>query len=417
MSWQGSPFWARYVSQRARAVLVLLVVAFAFAASTASADHGGVAPGKLLSVASVAAPRGALAWRIVYLSSTADGRVVRVSGLVVAPAGTAPRRGRNVVAWAHGTTGLTAQCGPSTVDNPARNLVNYFSFISPFGFDVGVPALTSFLAAGDVVVATDYQGLGTGTPGTHQYTVAGTLAHNVLDSVKAAHALSAAHAGLRTVVLGWSEGGGASLWSGQAADYGTPVRVLGTAALAPNADIYNQVIGAVKPGPTNDTAPSHEAALTMALWTGLKAAYPFLSLSQVLQPAGISQARGLAHQCIEHFANNVLETSVDNGWGLDPSRHLFLSPVPRVWAQTVKDNTPGYEPSKAPILVMQGLADTVINPNSTTQFVQRACGFRQPVEYKTYPGQTHQTIPSAAESEYLHWIAGRFDGRRAPSNC
>jgi Secretory lipase len=417
MSWQGWHFAPRALRRVGFVVAVVVAAAFALGASTAYADHGGVAPGKLLSATAVAAPRGALAWRIVYLSSTTAGRVVRVSGLVVAPAGKAPRGGRNVVAWAHGTTGLTAQCGPSTVENPARNLVNYFTFTSPFGIDAGVPALTSFLKAGDVVVATDYQGLGTGTPGTHQYTVAGTLAHNVLDSVKAADGLSAAHASLRTVVLGWSEGGGASLWSGQDADYGRPVRVLGTAALAPNADIYNQVIGAVKAGPTNATAPSHDAALTMALWTGLKAGYPFLRLSQVLQPAGLSQARGLAHQCIEHFANNVLQTSVDNGWGLDPSRHLLIFPAPHVWTQTVKENTPGYASSQAPILVMQGLADTVINPNSTTQYVGRACGFRQPVEYKTYPGQTHQTIPSAAESEYLHWIAGRFAGHRAPSNC
>ena len=33
-----------------------------------------------------------------------------VSGLIIAPAGKAPRGGRNVLAWAHGTTGLTKEC-------------------------------------------------------------------------------------------------------------------------------------------------------------------------------------------------------------------------------------------------------------------------------------------------------------------
>jgi hypothetical protein len=66
---------------------------------------------------------------------------------------------------------------------------------------------------------------------------------------------------------------------------------------------------------------------------------------------------------------------------------------------------------------MQGLADTVINPNATTQYVARACGFGGPVQYSQYPNQSHQTIPSAAKSEYLGWIADRFAGRSAPDNC
>jgi pimeloyl-ACP methyl ester carboxylesterase len=149
----------------------------------------------------------------------------------------------------------------------------------------------------------------------------------------------------------------------------------------------------------------------------LKAAYPSLKLSDVLTRPGVSQARGLAHQCIEHFANNVLQTSVNNGWGLDPSRHLFAFPAPRAWSDTVKVNTPGYAAGHAPILVMQGLADTVINPNATTQYVKHACRLRQRVQYTTYPGQTHQTIPSAAQNQYVHWIAARFAGQRAPDNC
>ncbi|MDD9377176.1 hypothetical protein M8Z33_10915 [Streptomyces sp. ZAF1911] len=49
--------------------------------------------------------------------------------------------------------------------------------------------------------------------------------------------------------------------------------------------------------------------------------------------------------------------------------------------------------------------------------MKRACRFGKPVEYTKYPGATHQTIPNVAEPEYLSWIADRFAGRPAPSNC
>jgi pimeloyl-ACP methyl ester carboxylesterase len=402
-------------------VLAALTVGVGFAApaagSTRSAPRARAsAAGTLLRAREILAPRGARAWRILYRSTTGSGQPVDVSGLVVAPTGRAPLGGRNVVAWAHGTTGFTTECAPSDVADPAVNLVNYFSYQSPYGFDAGVPALTTFLRAGDVVVATDYQGLG--TPGKHQYTVGGTEAHNVSDSVRAAEQLRAASAGDRAVVLGWSQGGGAALWVGQDTSYAPEVEVLGSAALAPNADLYNQFIGVVRPGPTDATAPSHLAALRITAYLGMQAAYPGLRLSDVLQPPGLVAAGGAHHQCIEHLADTVLQTSINNGWGLDPTNHFFRPILPpKPWRHAFKVNTPGYAPAAAPVLVMQGTADTVIDPYSTAQYIKRACSFTQPVMYTTYANQTHQTIPAAAESQYVRWIADRFASRPAPSNC
>jgi hypothetical protein len=41
----------------------------------------------------------------------------------------------------------------------------------------------------------------------------------------------------------------------------------------------------------------------------------------------------------------------------------------------------------------------------------------QPVEYSIYPGVNHQVMPFAAMNEYVGWIAARFAGKPAPSNC
>src|SRR5262245_52816133 len=68
---------------------------------------------------------GAQAWRIAYISSDLQERNTLSTALVVAPAGPAPKEGRPVIAWAHGTTGTAESCGPSQVFDPARPLNQY----------------------------------------------------------------------------------------------------------------------------------------------------------------------------------------------------------------------------------------------------------------------------------------------------
>jgi len=436
--------WLR--SSAAGALATALALALPAAASAAAASEGGVRHGDspaqcaagvrtgpdgasfynppsplphghhgdLIWANQVPAPPHAHACRILYLSTLHNGTPVAVSGIVVWPDGSGPRGGRHVVAWAHGTVGGPRQCAPSAAPEPAVDLDDYFSFQSSFGIDVGVPALTDFLAAGDVVVGTDYQGLG--TPGVHQYVVGATETNNVLDSVLAARQIQSAHAGRDTAVLGWSQGGGAALFIGQNAPaYAPGVRLVGVAALAPAADIGPELEGRVLPGPHTATSRAHNAALRINVYRGFLAAYPELKASQVLQPAGIQALDGDGVACIEHFAD-VIESNYAETQQMGT---LFqpLRDVPQSWIKRFDENTPGYAPTVAPVLVMQGTDDTVINPNSTTQYIKRACQFSQPVEYTRYQGATHQTIPFVARSQYLSWIADRFAGRTAPSNC
>ncbi|GAA2750734.1 lipase family protein [Kitasatospora cinereorecta] len=370
--------------------------------------------GDLIWARRVPAPEHARACRILYRSTLHDGTPVAVSGLLVWPDGPSPRDGRNVVAWAHGTVGGPRQCAPSAAPDPAVDLIDYFTYGSPYSIDVGVPALTDFLAAGDAVVATDYQGLG--TPGVHQYVVGGTETRNVLDSVLDAGKVRAAHTGSRTAVLGWSQGGGAGLFVGQdASGYAPGVDLVGVAALAPAADIGPELDGKVLPGPRSDSSESHNAALRINLYRGFLAAYPELKAADVLRPAGIQALAGDATACIEHFAD-VIQNNVGDAHQLDT---LFqpIKDVPDSWRNRFYENTPGYATGLAPVLVMQGTDDTVINPHSTEQYIKRACGFSQPVEYTTYQGATHNTVPFVAQQEYLNWIADRFADRPAPSNC
>ncbi|MBT2448349.1 hypothetical protein J7F03_14920 [Streptomyces sp. ISL-43] len=217
--------------------------------------------------------------------------------------------------------------------------------------------------------------------------------------------------------MGWSQGGGAAAFIAQNYRSYTPeTQLVGIAALAPAANLGPDFTGLVLPGPTDATSAAHNAALRINVYRGFLAAYPELKAEDVLKPAGLEALRGDGVACIEHFSD-VIQNNVGNVGQLDT---LFqpLSEVPEVWHQHFRENTAGLVAAVAPVLVMQGTADTVINPNSTDEYVARACSFDDAVvQYTKYQGATHQTIPNVAEQEYLGWIADRFAGRPAPSNC
>ena len=128
-------------------------------------------PGTIIrSEALTNAPAGSLGWRILYHSTGLHGEDIAVSGMVFAPAADSARavhvddrrhvRGREGGGWSH-HRGL----GPP--DHGRRRPARAPSVL-PDGPTL-VAGLQSFLDAGFVVAATDYQGLG--TPGVHPYLV------------------------------------------------------------------------------------------------------------------------------------------------------------------------------------------------------------------------------------------------------
>ena len=95
--------------------------------------------------------QGAQAWRIAFISSDFADKKTISTGILVAPIGPAPKGGRPVVAWAHGTTGTAQNCGPSQLPNPAQPLNEYFLIGGNSGTDYGMPALERFIKDGYVM--------------------------------------------------------------------------------------------------------------------------------------------------------------------------------------------------------------------------------------------------------------------------
>lgn len=166
-------------------------------------------------------PDDALAWRILYTTTRDEGRPAVASAIVVAPGGGKPGA-REVIAWAHGTTGVHETCAPSVLEG---------TFSTGAFFSV-----EEVVEEGWVLVATDYVGLGTAGP--HPYLIGQGEARSVLDAVRAARQMPELDLAERTVVWGHSQGGHAALWTGAIGpSYAPEVDLIGVAALAPASNL------------------------------------------------------------------------------------------------------------------------------------------------------------------------------------
>ena len=336
-------------------------------------------------------PVGARGWKILYLSTSYTGKPTAISGMVIVPTTPAPPGGRNVVAWTQGTVGVASRCAPSLLGGAGTRFID---------------GLSVFLKAGDAVVATDYQGLG--TPGPHPYLVGKSEAISVLDGVRAVHNLSATGAGTTFVVWGVSQGGHAALFTGQyAASYTPDLKLVGVAAGAPASALIPLFRGKIGTDFGNLLA-----AFSLDSWVQV---YPSLKLDQVVTAAARPIVRNIATYCIHNMTQAlpaVLHAKV--------LKITFLSKKPwdiEPWKSELETNTAGHMPIRAPLYIGQGTADPLVLPAVQADFVKGLCTAGSTVEYRTYPGIGHLDVGPAAMSDVTAWIAARFAGTAAPSTC
>jgi uncharacterized membrane protein HdeD (DUF308 family)/pimeloyl-ACP methyl ester carboxylesterase len=335
---------------------------------------------------------GTTTYRVLYLSTGYDGKPTATSGIVVIPDGPAPPGGRKILAYTHGTTGVASRCAPSLRDGADTPLTNEGGAL--------------FAAAGYVIAATDYQGLG--TKGPHPYLVGESEAMGALDSVRAAHNLPGSDAGTDFVVWGHSQGGHASLFAGQLAPtYAPELHLIAVAAGGPVPDL----IALFK---FNLNTQIGKVLISMALhaWSEV---YAGASLNQIVEPA--------AQPLVAKIARNCLYTTADILASVPAALVLnltFLStPAWDVepWKTIAADNDPGQTATAAPVLLVQGLADTIVDPTVTEQFATDQCGKGQQIDLLTLPGVGHIATGHDAAPQVAQWVADRFAGRPAPTTC
>lgn len=344
---------------------------------------------------------GATSWRVLYSSKDVTGVRHAVSGLVVAPA--EPGADRPLLSWRHGTTGLGDAGCPSALPDPARELTIYLSSESTAQIDYGIPGLAEWIAAGFVVCATDYQGLG--TDGIHQYAVSRT---NGLDALGIAHAARQLEAGAGTtlVVVGWSQGGGAAAAVAELTD--EDFADLELAACVP---ISPAVLAASLSAPGSDAAapsdPStlQSANLLMTIYAHA-AAFSDLNLGDILTPLGRSL--------------------LDTAWNTQPDHHLgdtasrlfhfqgplvhsspFMNPA---WLDAFKRGSAAQIPARCPVLVCidEFGGGTQVPVTRQEAYAQEAGTMGGHVEIRRYPASDHFSVCHDAINDIRDWVVSKL---------
>ncbi|MFI4955800.1 MAG: alpha/beta hydrolase family protein [Gammaproteobacteria bacterium] len=392
----------------ARSLFLTCVCISAMAQDNASLpQHGKVISTKEINTS----VSNAKAWRISYWSTTINDEVVPVSGIVIAPATSDSKKMLHIVTWGHGTSGISNHCAPSLAKHPARDAVFYYHPNSDEDFDYGIPGLSEMIAAGYVVVATDYNGLG--SPGIHQYLIGSTEARNMMDAAIAVQQMPEIHAGNEVVAIGWSQGGQASVWAAQLADYlSGHANLVGAVSLAPvNADEQIRIMHKIT-SEGKKLRPVTATEMVMA-WYAMTLVFPELKLNDMLTDNGIKfLTESIKSQCSHHMSDSL-------GYFEE-----YVGPAIRVdrknqdkWDKRIAENSLGNIPAKVPLAVYQGDADLAIFPETTTAYVEKVCKQGATIEYHLYKGVDHIGLSAYAQKDFLAWISDRFSGKKAKSTC
>jgi acetyl esterase/lipase len=348
-------------------------------------------PGTLIRQEPVAgAPLDASAYRVLYRSTGLKGEPIAVSGIVVVPEGPVPPGGRPIVAWAHPTTGIVPHCAPS---------------LALFKFQQ-IQGLRNMVSRGYIVAATDYPGLGTAGP--HPYLVGISEGRAVLDSVRAAREIAGPINGHRVAVWGHSQGGQAALYAGLIAKtYAPELNLVGIAAAAPATELGTLM--------SDDIAtPGGKNLLAMTLWSWSRVYGA--PLDKFVDAGGIATMNSLAEVCLESPIDISPRRRAGEALQKD---FLKVDDLPDVepWRRLLAENTVGALPPSIPIFLAQGSIDDTIRPTVTHDYMRKLCAAGSKVRLLTLQGVNHGPIAMKSALLAVAWIADRFAGLPAPTDC
>ena len=230
----------------------------------------------------------------------------------------------------------------------------------------------------------------------------------MLDSVRAARAMPDAGASNRFAVWGHSQGGHASLYTGElAASYAPDLKLVGVAAAAP-ATYLAELFDADSRTPTGKEL----TAMTIYSWSKLYNT----PASSLVEPGAMGAFEQMAHDCIESLAEFQAITDAEKP--LQATQFLKADPTEtEPWRGIMLRNTPGQAPAGAPVFIAQGTADTTVRPEITKQFGEHLCKQGTRVSFVELPGVTHTFAAKNSAHAALAWMGDRFRGAPAPSSC
>ncbi|MFF4242344.1 lipase family protein [Actinomadura geliboluensis] len=327
------------------------------------------------------------AWQVMYLSTNALGKPVAVTGMVLVPKKADPATAP-IVGFGPGTSGPAFRCAPSR-------------FIDQGAF-YEQAALNEMLVNGYAVAVTDYEGYHEAPATTY---VVGSMGNAMIDAVRAAQRLPEAKlsADAKVAFRGYSQGGAAAMWAGQRQP-----------AYAPELKLAGVVGGGV---------PSDLAAVGLPLEgtdpfgfllyeiVGLDHAYPELDLDSYLNDAGRAMVDGLeGGACTLELLLGYQGKTITDYFTTSPFTN-------EAWLNRVAENQLGTEPVKVPVFQYHSTADEIVAFGQAKELRGAYCRLGVPVTWKAWDGISHITLVYRGNKDAMSFLADRFAGKAATSNC
>jgi triacylglycerol lipase len=351
--------------------------------------------------------------RVMYRSTDARGNPDVVTGTYFEPYNDWPGKGpRPLIVYGPGTQGQGDQCAPSRMFNQGIHW-------SPF-LDIGVNYEEAFVATmvarGFAILMTDYEGLGV-IGVTHTYVNRLSEGHAMLDAARVARKLpdTSLTPDGPVAFWGYSQGGGAAASAAElAGSYAPELRIAGTYAGAPPADLAELM-------PYADGS-----ALVGVVGYALNSiiqSYPEAEekIRSVLTPRGEDLLDKVKKQCIAETISKFM------------FRHLqpyFNQPIADLMADqefrglfdlqrigTLKPN--------APVLVDSNRYDPLVPWTAAVQMGWDWCAKGADVDFRTNEEPPfmnklviNHALPMLVDGEpAMQWIAARFNGEPTTPNC
>lgn len=315
------------------------------------------------NLGSVAAESSILTYKMLGQS----GQEVQATSLVFTPNTPPPVGGWPIVVWAHGTTGVADTCAPSkaALADSTKDLIS------------------KLLAAGYVVVAPDYEGLG--TPGIHPFLNIKSEAFSITDAVVAARNYLSQRNLLTSkkwLTVGHSQGGHAALGAAQYASR-AQLDYKGTVAVAPASNLGFILVAGEQSvaNATLDKKISMYGQLdtyTALVTAGIRNTQPAFNYSQVFTSQVSSIAAQAETICSgplgQTFGAGMTKYATDHNGTLDGytrTQPNFMA-VQLVKTFLDKDSQPLQVKVTTPIIIYQGVADTTVPKVATDILISNA---------------------------------------------
>ena len=331
---------------------------------------------------------------MTYKMQGIKGQETQATALVFTPKTEPPAGGWPIVAWAHGTVGVGDDCAPS------RNRLIVEGLLP----DVHTQKMIdSFVQAGYVVVAPDYEGLGEPSGRElHPFLNLKSEAYSITDAVVATKSWLGNKASNKWAVVGASQGGHAALGAAQYAARAN-MDYKGVVAFAPanNLEMIESLsdMAVAQRGLFNQILSySVLDTLTAYMAAGMKSVYPTEPVYSIVFKSPTDKVAEKAEsECILDMANsmsNSMFTYLGQNENLEnyPRKNKGYTQHPIVRQFLDKDLPPLQTVVKTPIIIYQGDKDLIVLPRATDALVAQARALTTKIDYTKGPDWDHLTV-------------------------